>query len=107
MGMWFYFFRSTPSEASYSRFIKLLADLNILDELNAKFIETAIGEGFMDGETISNDSTQLRPVMLNKAKQDQKVTEPALSPKKRGRKKKCEREAWLLQKQQEEENLLT
>lgn len=101
----FIFSDRTPSEASYSRFIKVLADTNILDELNAKVIETAIVEGFMDGETISIDSTHIEARDAYQAKQDQIDAEPTLPPKKRGRKKKCEREAWVLEKQQEEENL--
>lgn len=90
-----------PSEASYSRMITLISDSNALEVVQERILLQAVSEGFVSDETIAIDATHVEsrdraPFQKEKVKEE---------PKKRGRKKKEEREQWLLQQAEKEANL--
>lgn len=92
---------SIPSEASYSRLLTKLSESNILERVQQTVIETAICEGFIADETIAIDATHFEA----RDQAPPKEADTKKTPKKRGRKKKEEREQWLADKAQEEANL--
>ena len=90
-----------PSEASYSRMITLISESNVLEVVQERLIHQAISEGFVSDETIAIDATHVEsrdraPFKTDKVKKE---------PKKRGRKKKEEREDWLLEQAEKEASL--
>lgn len=90
---------SIPSAASYSRLVNKMSQCDALEEIQTQLLTQAMKEGFITDDTVAIDATHIEardqaPVKQDKDKQD---------PKKRGRKSKTEREAWLKQKQEEEE----
>ncbi|HWL23338.1 MAG TPA: transposase [Ureibacillus sp.] len=80
-----------PSEASYSRMIEVVSQSNILDQMQDTLIQTAMVEGFLCDEHIAIDATHFES--RDASKPSEKKDSP--SPKKRGRKSKEERAAWL------------
>lgn len=88
-----------PSEATYSRLIQKISKSNVLEETQTKLIQQALDEGFITDDTIAIDATHIEA--RDKAPAKEEKEKPG--PKKRGRKSKAEREAWLEQKQAEEE----
>jgi len=88
---------SIPSEASYSRLIQKISQSKALEIMQDQLIGQAIMEGFVTDDTIAIDATHIQARDQAPTKQEK---EPV--PKKRGRKSKQEREAWLDQRQAEE-----
>lgn len=80
-----------PSEASYSRIIDVISQSDVLDVMQDSLIQIAFREGFLEDEHLAIDATHFES--RDAAKPSEKK-EPA-SPKKRGRKSKEERDAWL------------
>lgn len=120
---------STPSEAAYSRLIHKLKGLSVLPDAHDNIILQAFQEGFIEGKHVAVDATHVEArdaanpakKRLRKKKsssesaseqvelkveipqEEPRVPEPAKS-KKRGRKKKEEREQWLLDQAEIEAN---
>jgi transposase len=90
-----------PSEASYSRMITLISESDALEIVQERVLLLAISEDFVSDETIAIDATHVEARDRAPFKKEQIEKEP----KKRGRKKKEEREKWLLEKAEEEANL--
>lgn len=90
---------SVPSEATYSRLIQKISESRALEDIQEQLVQRAINEGFIFDDTIAIDATHIEARDQAPAKEEKVKPEP----KKRGRKSKEEREAWLLQKQAEEE----
>ncbi|MBP1997102.1 transposase [Paenibacillus eucommiae] len=88
-----------PSEASFSRLVKKISDSSVLQDIHEKLLQSTMAEGFIQDDTISIDATHIEARDQAPEKQDQAKPEP----KKRGRKPKHEREAWIKQKQEEED----
>lgn len=88
-----------PSEASFSRLVKKISESSALQDIQKQLIQTAMTEGFIQDDTIAIDATHIEARDQAPPKQH----EPKPEPKKRGRKPRHEREAWLKQKQLEEE----
>ena len=92
-----------PSEASYSRMMQVISDSEVVDESNDTLIQLAISEGFLDDEHVGFDATHFES--RDAAKPTEKKEPKA--PKKRGRKSKAEREAWLVEEAEKASNLRT
>ena len=90
-----------PSEASYSRMITLISESDALEIVQERTLLLAMSEGFVSDETIAIDATHVEARDRAPVKKEHVKNEP----KKRGRKKKEEREQWLLEKAEEEANL--
>lgn len=88
-----------PSASSYSRLIDKMSQSHALQEMQERLLQQAMAESFLTDDTIAIDATHIEARDQAPAKQEK--VKPA--PKKRGRKLKAEREAWLLQKQEEEQ----
>ena len=86
-----------PSEASYSRMIKLISESDAMTRVHDELILLAIKEKHVTEENIAIDATHFEA--RDRAKATEKKEKPA--PKKRGRKPKAEREQWLKDKQAE------
>ena len=84
-----------PSEASYSRMIKLISESDAVTRVHDDLILLAIEEKHVTEENIAIDATHFEA--RDCAKATEKKVKPA--PKKRGRKAKVEREQWLKDKQ--------
>jgi transposase len=121
---------ATPSKSAYSRLIAKLQGLSVFEQCHDKLIKQAYEEGFIDGKYISIDATHIdardaiyeaKPRSgktkkgIENIKQDElaglevKAEAPAPVPekaplKKRGRKKKTEREQWLREQEEIEVN---
>ncbi|WP_375199215.1 transposase [Lysinibacillus sp. RS11] len=80
-----------PSEASYSRMIDVISQSDVLDCMQDTLIETAFIEGFLCDEHLAIDATHFES--RDAAKPSEKKEPTPL--KKRGRKSKKERDAWL------------
>lgn len=80
-----------PSEASYSRMIDVISQSDVLDYMQDTLIQTAFIEGFLCDEHLAIDATHFE---LRDAAKPSEKKEPT-PPKKRGRKSKEERDAWL------------
>lgn len=89
---------SIPSAASYSRLVQKISQSNALEEIQEQLLKQAMAEGFITDDTIAIDATHIEARDQAPAKQEKEKAEP----KKRGRKSKAEREAWLKQKQEDE-----
>lgn len=87
-----------PSEASFSRLLKKISTSQALQAIQHQLLQDAMSEGFIQDDTIAIDATHIDARDQAFKKQDK----PESQPKKRGRKSKSEREAWLRQKQKEE-----
>lgn len=91
---------NVPSEASYSRLITKLSDSNILEKVQEKVILQAISEGFIIDDTVAIDATHFEA----RDQAPPKEEKPKPEPKKRGRKSKEEREQWLKEQAEKEDN---
>jgi len=87
-----------PSAASYSRLIEKISQSDVLEQIQERILLQALNEGFITDDTVAIDATHIEARDQAPAKQEQSKPEP----KKRGRKSKEEREAWLQHKQEEE-----
>jgi transposase len=94
---------SVPSEASYSRMIQKIKDSSSLTESQSDLVYQAFQEGFIDAECVAIDATHIeaRDRKPDKKKEEVPSTQ---TPQKRGRKPKTEREKWLKEQQEMEEN---
>lgn len=90
-----------PSEASYSRLLIKLSETNVLENIQETIILEAIAEGFILDDTVAIDATHFEA----RDKAPSKQEKPKATPKKRGRKKKEEREQWLIEQAEREANL--
>lgn len=90
-----------PSEASYSRLITRLGETDVLGKVQEKLLLDAISEGFISDDTVAIDATHFEARDKAPAKQEK----PKAAPKKRGRKKKEEREQWLVEQAEREAKL--
>ncbi|OMF16151.1 IS1182 family transposase [Paenibacillus sp. FSL H8-0548] len=88
-----------PSASSYSRLVRKMSQGHALEDMQEQLLKQATVEGFITDDTVAIDATHIEARDQAPAKQEKRKTEP----KKRGRKSKVDREAWLEQKQQEEE----
>ena len=88
-----------PSASSYSRLIRKMSQSYALEEMQEQLLKQAIAEAFITDDTIAIDATHIEARDQAPATQEKGKKQP----KKRGRKSKADREAWLEQKQQEEQ----
>ncbi|KAA0956189.1 transposase [Planococcus sp. ANT_H30] len=90
-----------PSEASYSRMITWVSESDALEIVQECTLLMAMSEGFISDEIVAIDATHVeaRDCAPQKKEAVEKET------KKRGRKKKEEREQWLAEKAEEEASL--
>jgi transposase len=111
---------ATPSEAAYSRLIHRLQGLSVFQESHDSLIYQAFQEGFVKGTHTAVDATHVEArdaanPAKKRSRKKKKLTQPPMEqveliidppqeetlapepakPKKRGRKKKAEREQWL------------
>src|ERR1700719_138374 len=91
-----------PSQASYSRLIESLSDIEVLEGIKESILLQAIEEGFVDDENAAIDATHFEA--RDHAPAQEKKPKP--KPKKRGRKKKSEKELYDQQKQEDLMDLL-
>jgi transposase len=120
---------ATPSEAAYSRLIHRLQGLSVFQESHDSLVYQAFHEGFVDGSRVAVDATHVEArdaanpakkrsrktkkstqssieqveLVIDPPNEDTPAPEPA-KPKKRGRKKKEEREQWLVEQAEIEAN---
>lgn len=92
---------SVLSESSYSRILTKLSETDILEKVQETIVLNAISEGFIQDDTVAIDATHFEARDKAPAKQEK----PKAEPKKRGRKKKEEREQWLAEQAEQEANL--
>ena len=93
---------SVPSEASYSRMVDVISQSDVFGQMNDDLIRSAFTEGFLADEHVSYDATHFEARDASKPSEKKEK-----APKKRGRKSKKEREAWLLEQAEIEANLTT
>jgi transposase len=95
-----------PSEASYTRLIQKLQKSQVFQQSQEVLVQQAFQEGFIDASVIAMDATHVeardRQPEKKKDDTDQLATEPP--KKKRGRKSKGERDQWLKEQLELEEN---
>lgn len=94
---------SVPSEASYSRMIRVISESDVIDYMQDELIQTAFTEGFLCDEHLSFDATHFESRDASKPSEKKE----AAPPKKRGRKTKEEKAAWLAEQAEIEANLTT
>lgn len=94
---------SVPSEASYSRMIRVISESDIMDTMQDELIQTAFIEGFLCDEHLGFDATHFESRDASKPSEKK---EP-VAPKKRGRKTKEEHAAWLAEQAEIEANQTT
>lgn len=94
---------TVPSEASYSRMVDVISQSEVFGQLNDDLIQSAFTEGFfIDDEHVSYDASHFEARDASKP-----TVKKEKVPKKRGRKSKKEREAWLLEQAEIEANRTT
>ena len=93
---------SVPSEASYSRMVDVISQSDVFVGMNDDLIRTAFTEGFLADEHVSYDATHFEARDASKPSEKKEKV-----PKKRGRKSKEERDAWLAEQAEIEANLTT
>ena len=93
-----------PSEASYSRMMKKIKDSSALDLIQNELVSQAFHEGFIDAEVIAMDATHIEARDRKPETKKEEAPPVEQPPKKRGRKPKAEREKWLKEQQEIEEN---
>lgn len=93
---------SVPSEASYSRMVGVISQSDVMDYMQDQLILTAFTEGFLNDPHLAHDATHFEARDASKPSEKKETT-----PKKRGRKSKEERAAWLAEQAAIEENLTT
>jgi len=95
---------SIPSEASYCRMIKKIQASSALAESQNDLVRQAFEEGFIDEKCVAAiDATHIE-ARDRKPEKKKEETPVEQTPKKRGRKPKAEREKWLKEQQELEEN---
>lgn len=94
---------SVPSEASYSRMIHMISESDVMDRMQDELIQTAFIEGFLCDEHLSFDATHFESRDASKPS----AKKEAAPLKKRGRKSKKERAAWLAEQAEIEANQTT
>lgn len=94
---------SIPSEASYCRMIKKIQDSSAMAESQNDLVHQAFDEGFIDPECVAIDATHIEARDRKPEKKKEEIPSKK-TPKKRGRKPKAEREKWLQEQQELEEN---
>lgn len=95
-----------PSEASYTRLIQKLQESQVFQQSQEELVQQAFQEGFIDGSAIAMDATHVeaRDRQPEKKKDDTDLLATELPKKRRGRKPKGEREQWLKEQLELEEN---
>jgi len=95
---------SVPSEASYTRMIQKIHASSALVNIQNEMVSQAFQEGFIEGDVVAIDATHIeaRDRFPEKKRDEEAPIKP--SPKKRGRKFKAEREKWLKEQLEREEN---
>jgi transposase len=95
-----------PSEASYTRLIQKLQKSQVFQQSQEQLVQQAFQEGFIDATVIAMDATHVeaRDRGPDKKKDDADLLATELPKKKRGRKSKGEREQWLKEQLELEEN---
>ena len=93
---------SVPSEASYSRMVDVISQSDVMDQMQDQLILTAFTEGFLNDPHLAQDATHFEARDASKPSEKKETT-----PKKRGRKSKEERAAWLAEQAATEANLTT
>lgn len=95
---------SIPSEASYSRMILKIQDSSSLAQSQNALLQQAFQGGFISGDCLAIDATHIEARDRKPAKKKETGIPVEQTPKKRGRKPKTEREKWLKEQQELEEN---
>lgn len=93
---------TVPSEASYSRMLDVISQSDVLDRMHDELIQAAFTEGFLEEEHLSFDATHFEARDAAKPAEKKET-----QPKKRGRKSKEERAAWLAEQVELEANQTT
>lgn len=93
---------TVPSEASYSRMVDVISQSDVLDRMHDELIQAAFTEGFLEKEHLSFDATHFEARDAAKPAEKKET-----QPKKRGRKSKEERAAWLAEQVELEANQTT
>jgi transposase len=95
-----------PSEASYTRLIQKLLRSQVFQQSQQALIQQAFQEGFIDATTVAMDATHVeaRDRQPEKKKEDAQTLSAKTPKKKRGRKSKGERDQWLKEQLELEEN---
>ena len=93
---------AVPSEASYSRMVDVISQSDVFSQMNDDLIQSVFTEGFLTDEHVSHDATHFEARDASKP-----TVKKEKVPKKRGRKSKKEREAWLLEQAEIEANRTT
>lgn len=95
-----------PSEASYTRLIQKLQKSQVFQQSQEQLVQEAFQEGFIDASAIAMDATHVeaRDRGPDKKKDDTDLLATELPKKKRGRKSKGERDQWLNEQLELEEN---
>ncbi len=93
---------SVPSESSYSRMVDVISQSDVMDYMQDQLILTAFTEGFLNDPHLAHDATHFEARDASKPSEKKEAT-----PKKRGRKSKEERAAWLAEQAAIEANLTT
>lgn len=81
--------------------VTIIKEPNILEDVNHSILQTAISEGFVNDDTVAFDATHFEAKDQAPPKEAKRKTEP----KKRGRKSKAEREQWLIEQAERQDNL--
>jgi transposase len=95
---------SIPSEASYSRMIQKIQASSALAQSQNDLLYQAFQEGFIAGDCVAIDATHIEARDRKPDKKKEAEVPVEQTPKKRGRKPKAEREKWLKEQQELEEN---
>jgi len=95
---------SVPSESSYTRMIQKIHASSALGEIQNELVSQAFQEGFIDGDVVAIDATHIEARDQKPEKKKEEEISVKQSSKKRGRKPKAEREKWLKDQQELEEN---
>ena len=93
---------TVPSEASYSRMVDVISQSDVLDRMHDELIQAAFTEGFLEEEHLSFDATHFEARDAAKPAEKKET-----QPKKRSRKSKEERAAWLAEQVELEANQTT
>jgi transposase len=95
-----------PSEASYTRLIQKLQRSQVFQQSQEELVQQAFQEGFIDASAVAMDATHVeaRDRQPEKKKDDTDALANEPPKKKRGRKSKSEREQWLKEQLELEEN---
>jgi transposase len=94
-----------PSEASYTRLIQKLQKSQVFQQSQEQLVQQAFQEGFIDASVIAMDATHVEARDRKPEKKDDTdLLATELPKKKRGRKSKDERDQWLKEQLELEEN---